>query len=324
MERSAHPEHGRGRRALLAVGVAVALLAAVAIASSGNTPTGDGGVRRPADRLLDVFISLYLVALPLGGLFLLVSFVLKRGSDLSERASGRARRGRGAGLAVSALFFLGVAGLVKVLADRVGEDQDQSLQPLPGSGETTAGGSQASDAYKPEFAPLGVALVLAVVGASVLAWYLSERARRRRLGAGPPPLGLVLADVLDETVDDLRAESDPRRAVVAAYARLERTLSAYGLPRRPSEAPEEYLARILADLEVGRLAARRLTTLFETAKFSRHEVDETMRDEAIAALEAVRQDLRAAEARAEAERAAALEARQQAIGLPAAGRRSPS
>ena len=37
------------------------------------------------------------------------------------------------------------------------------------------------------------------------------------------------ADVLDETLDDLRAETDPRRAVIAAYARMERALAAFGL-----------------------------------------------------------------------------------------------
>ena len=65
-------------------------------------------------------------------------------------------------------------------------------------------------------------------------------------------LALLLADVVEETLDDLRAERDPRKAVIAAYARLERALAAYGLPRRPSEAPEEYVARILGDLESGR------------------------------------------------------------------------
>ena len=62
----------------------------------------------------------------------------------------------------------------------------------------------------------------------------------------------ALADVLEETLDDLRAEQDPRRAVIAAYARMERALAAYGLPRNPSEAPDEYLQRIFADLEVSR------------------------------------------------------------------------
>ena len=81
----------------------------------------------------------------------------------------------------------------------------------------------------------------------------------------------VLADVLDETLDDLRAEADPRRAVIAAYARMERALAAYGLPRRPSEAPDEYLQRILADLDVEPPRHLALDGVVR-AKFSAHDV----------------------------------------------------
>ena len=103
--------------------------------------------------------------------------------------------------------------------------------------------------------------------------------------------------------------------MIAAYARLERALAAYGLPRRPSEAPEEYVARILVDLDVGTASVRRLTALFERAKFSQHVVDEGMKDEAIVTLEELRAELRAAEVRAEEERAAALaQARERAAG----------
>ena len=42
------------------------LLVAVAIASTGSVPAGSGGTRRPADRLLDVAISLYLVLMVVG------------------------------------------------------------------------------------------------------------------------------------------------------------------------------------------------------------------------------------------------------------------
>ena len=142
-------------------------------------------------------------------------------------------------------------------------------------------------------------VVLALVATALVAWYLSYRARRRRLAAFAEPLGPALADVLDDTLDDLRAESDPRKAVIAAYARMERALGAFGLPRHPSEAPDEYLARILADLDVSRRSTSRLTALFSWAKFSGHDVAPEMKDEAIAALEAVRAELRAAEILAE-------------------------
>ena len=149
-----------------------------------------------------------------------------------------------------------------------------------------------------------VLIVLALLAIAIAAWDLSHRARRRRLEPLAEPLVPALADVLEETLDDLRAEADPRRAVIAAYARMERALAAYGLPRNAAEAPDEYLQRIFADLEVSRRATSRLTALFTWAKFSSHDVAPEMKQEAIEALEAVREELRAAEILAEHERAA--------------------
>lgn len=102
-----------------------------------------------------------------------------------------------------------------------------------------------------------------------------------------------LAAALDESLDDLRNEPDLRRAIIAAYARMERTLAAAGLPRRSSEAPLEYLARALGALDASAPAVARLTDLFEWAKFSQHAPEPAMRDEAIDALVAVRDELRA-------------------------------
>ena len=58
-------------------------------------------------------------------------------------------------------------------------------------------------------------------------------------------------------------------------------------------------------------AARALTDLFERAKFSQHVVGAEMKDEAIDALETVRDDLMAAKALAEQERAAAIKAQRE-------------
>ena len=128
--------------------------------------------------------------------------------------------------------------------------------------------------------------------AATAAWVAYTRSRF------PPPEDARVADeltvVLEETLDDLRGERDPRRAVIRAYARMEAVLGAHGLPRKPHEAPLEYLARILVDLRVRAASAFALTELFERAKFSRHEIDRAMKEEALAALAAVRDDLREA------------------------------
>jgi len=135
-----------------------------------------------------------------------------------------------------------------------------------------------------------VAIVAALLAAAGVAAFAGRSAKSMR------PLWRRSQDevalALDESLDDLRSEPDLRRAIIAAYARMERTLAAAGIPRRPAEAPLEYLARALHDLDASASAVTRLTDLFEWAKFSHHEPDASMRDEAIAALVALRDELR--------------------------------
>jgi Domain of unknown function (DUF4129) len=154
------------------------------------------------------------------------------------------------------------------------------------------------DAYQAEFAWIPVLVVVALAVAAVAAYVLAAR-RRRPLAESDAAAAEDLADVLDETLDDLRAEPDARRAVIAAYARLERAFAAAGLPRRRHETAEEYVPRVLGGLEVDEEPVRTLTDLFEAAKFSHHVVSDEMKLSAVAALERIRDDLRAAAARAE-------------------------
>jgi hypothetical protein len=132
-------------------------------------------------------------------------------------------------------------------------------------------------------AGLAVVAMAAIVAAALLA------DRRRRVPPRTPAERLV--ELLDDTLDDIERDPDPRRAVIAAWARMERGLAAAGLPRAPAEAPLEYVARVLAAAEVRPASVYRLTDLFERAKFSRHTIDDAMRQEAVAALRAVRSDL---------------------------------
>jgi hypothetical protein len=101
----------------------------------------------------------------------------------------------------------------------------------------------------------------------------------------------AIVDALDVSIDDLRQEPDARRAIIAAYARMETAFTTAGLPKRPSEGPHEFLVRSLHELDASAEAASRLTELFEFAKFSHHAATLTMRDEAIDALIAIRDEL---------------------------------
>ncbi len=132
------------------------------------------------------------------------------------------------------------------------------------------------------------ATVLGVLGASALS-------RRRMAGeegdvdedAGVGPAVAALT----ESIDVLNHPGSDRAVIVAAYAALLDGLAAAGMPRRPSEAPEEFLARVLLAWHVAREPLQDLTALFAEARFSEHPMGPEHRVRAIAALEAARSDI---------------------------------
>jgi uncharacterized membrane protein YhaH (DUF805 family) len=300
---------------LTALGVLGAVVL-VAIAARGSTSTGDSSTRKPSDALTDIFFGLYIVAILGGVAFFVYALLLRRQMKVQ---TGQAPRKTLLEMLAS-MFVLAIAAalLARRLADwqrpapvepeeAVGQAHtipvDTSIQPLPASSES-------------HVAWLPVIVTVALIVIAVAAWWYAGRARRKARGELRPRLAAAVAQAVDESLDDLRAEPDPRRAVIAAYARLERVLAAHGFPRKPSEAPLEYLARMLTDLSVSHRAARALTELFERAKFSQHAVGPEMKEQAIEALETVRDDLLAAEALAEQEQSAAIAARSGRAGAP--------
>jgi hypothetical protein len=131
-----------------------------------------------------------------------------------------------------------------------------------------------------------------LVGIFVTAGVVTAQARRNREALDEEAgLKRALDEVLSDSLDDLRAERDPRRAVIRAYARMEKTFAAYGVPREEHETPVEYMGRVLDSLRVSSYAVRRLVQLFERAKFSPHEVGPPMKDDAIEALAGLRSEL---------------------------------
>lgn len=103
--------------------------------------------------------------------------------------------------------------------------------------------------------------------------------------------GALIADTLSGAIDALSWADDPRSVIIKAYYEIEASLAAAGLPRRASEAPREYLRRVLTSIDVPRDQATTLTRLFEKARYSRHALGEIDKQDAITAMEAVLESL---------------------------------
>jgi hypothetical protein len=291
----------RGRRRLAAVGLAVGLLALAAVGSlRGPLGSGHGRPSYPSD-LIDSLLLLLFLAMLAAGALAVVSLWPNRHQPV------RARRAASWNLLLpmAAVLLLWLFRDLLGLGEGGRDDPTASTLPSPSTLEVPA------PPPDPGVVPLVVAgLALLAMVVILVAQVRAERRRRR-----PPPTPAErLVELLDDTLEDLEREPDPRRAVIAAWARMERGLAAAGLPRHPSEAPFEYAARVLEASAAGPGSVHRLTGLFERAKFSHHAVGEADRDQAVAALRAVRGEL--AEA---AERAAQADAAARAAAAPLAG-----
>ena len=275
-------------RRLIPLGLAVAALVALAGIASRGRPLG--GARRGTGPTVTFFdyLSTTLILLAV----VLLAITIWAFVELRD-TGGLPPRGRWHLLATLLSFAVAIALVLLLLhtgfIDRLHRLQGQHLD------------SQQTHAHdhrlRPQQHSRGAHLrwdEIAVFGALVLAAAAFAIATRRTRRKPPGPRftrRAAVAQAIDDSIDDLRADPNVRRAIIAAYARMEHALGRSGLERRAAEAPFEYMERALLALETSGESAERLTELFERAKFSQHEPVPETREEAIAALLAVRDDL---------------------------------
>ena len=288
-----------GARKLLLSGAALtALLAFVAIASRAHRPGGGtGGGDAHAPTLIgDYLATIALIIMPVGAVIVVWGLANRR---RQQRLSGKTdwRRTLIAVAFISALLSVAVftaekrqerrqergnAGAIALAGPLGPTGLSQRLKPRA---ETPPHRAQWS--WLPVLV-LG-SLLLGIVVTTGIA--VAHGRRNREALDEEAQLARALDDVLSDSLDDPRAERDPRKAVIRAYARMEKTFGAYGVPRERHETPLEYVARVLDSLRVSSFAVRRLVQLFERAKFSPHTIEASMKDDAIEALAGLRAEL---------------------------------
>lgn len=277
-------------RRLLPLGVAVTALVVLAgVASRGRPLAGSGGGRGPTAGFFDYLFTTVVVFAVIVVVVAILGFLSYRPEDGQQRGRSHflsSALGVAAGAAIALLLLHSHRFLERFTA------LDQAAnRPLPGQGHGTVPPppptSRAAHLRWDE-----VAIFAALLAGTAVVVAAGRQRKRPRTPSWRRSSQAAVSLALDESLDDLRNEPDLRRAIIAAYARMEAALAGAGLARRPSEAPLEYMERALAALDTSSEGVRRLTVLFEWAKFSHHEPRPEMRDEAIDALVAVRDELR--------------------------------
>lgn len=282
-----NPGGNSGRRtALLAAGLLLGL-ALVGLAAGERWRGGEG--RAEGSVPLFVIDAMLVVGAMLGAVTMVLFALVYGGSygsvALERRRSSTMRVLTSVAIVIIAIFA--VVAVRKAFGERFGREGSGDPAPAKVAQPQEGDGAAAEDRTL-DWRVAGGAFVVALIGSAYAARLLMRNAHEPELSVDPAE---AVAAILDDTLQDLYDERDPRRAVVAAYSRMERALAAHGLPRQESEAPAEYLERALEELSASASSASRLTRLFEWARFSDHPVEPGMKTEAIQALEAVRDEL---------------------------------
>lgn len=280
------------RRLVPLVLVVTALLAVVAVAARGRPLSSSSGTGSglPAT-FWDYTFTTVLIFLVLAGIVTTVALVAFR-REVTERKPQATRTASALAILIAVaviVFFVGR----HINLSRLIHPNQVAIPTSTNAGAHGKGGTRRAPGhvhFRWEELVIVLGLLVALGAAAAVTRSRAIAARTPRQEFAPE----ALAAALDESLDDLRADPDLRRVIVAAYARMEAALAAAGLPRQPAEAPLEYLERALLTLNTSADAVRKLTNLFEWAKFSHHEPEPGMRDEAVDALVAVRDELRAA------------------------------
>lgn len=304
MHLKAFAQRGKGGRgvALAAAVTVVGLLLVTAIASrqplsgEGQTVPPVGGGRSQINAP-----SWALVLVAVGALVALVGVLVTVDWPLVRRRKEKGpkfvrevaipRRAKALALLIPLLM-----GAVLVAAAIEGSRARTPIKPggniVPRAGRSPKPGHFSS--YTPPTWILPTVIGIILLGGGAL---LLVMGYRRRLGADAEPAPdfgatAALNEAVEASLDDLRGEPDPRRAVIAAYRRMETTLADAGLPRRSWEAPREYSGRAHNYLELSARPLETLTALFERARFGIGQFGEPLREQAISALSALREELR--------------------------------
>lgn len=303
-----------GARRLVAVGLLVVLLFGALAGAMSGTKTGVSTLKAgPASTLATVaftlaaVVTVAMLAATIWGLLVKArddpDSPNRRRSTMFQRIAAGAIVGLCVGIGVLASRLVKHPRPVRV----PGLVANRGASPTVGHSSLYFSRGAAAGTLGVVLATVLCVLIVSQIGAvrRRLPWSLGhllyDAPRARTPGQADP---VELADTLAAVrIPDPDGEADPRKAVVAAYVAMNHAAADAGARRRLDETPAEYLERLLESLGATSEAARRLTSCFESARYSTKTVDETLRSSAIEALRQIRAELDTARERAGSARA---------------------
>jgi len=142
---------------------------------------------------------------------------------------------------------------------------------------------------------VGIVLLMVLLGAVVQTGSRFRRRSLRSRAAAKPSgtdVGAEVVAALDAGLQELdETDGNPRRAVIACWVRLENAAGAAGTRRQPGDTSTDLVLRLLAGHRLSEAVLTGFADVYRRARYASHDVDETMREQAKAALGRLRDEL---------------------------------
>lgn len=217
-------------------------------------------------------------------------------------------RPRGRGLTwweLLPLLVLGLVFLAFILALAADTDRDVGLPEEDTEVEVEEPGGGDAETERP---PLGtytriipaaqiLGLMLLMLAITAVYLLLGPLGIRRRIAAVPHQVEdrakMEVIRSASEGMYRLKLGDDVRSVIIRCYKEMVDALEIHGLNAMPHMTARELEMEVLGRMGLSQYTLSTLRTLFERARYSRHEMTELDRSKAIEALEAVKADLEA-------------------------------
>jgi hypothetical protein len=282
-----------GSRGLVLIGLVALLLGVVAWAAPAMTAGGaaatdgtSGAAPSGATSVVNVIVAAMWGAMAVVVIHIILT-IRRRQDEEPEDLVGRPRRAWWLPWLAAAIILATVVGPIALIRG------GSNARDVPGVATTASVPPRPVDAPPPDPTTPSIWTILAVAAGAATAAYVILRRSPKPVDRERPALPEEIVRAVDDSIHDIEAEPNARRAIIRAYARMEGALARSGVPRRPSETPFEYIEGALRRLMVPAEPVRSLTGLFEVARFSDRHLDATAKQRAIDCLLEVRFSLAA-------------------------------
>lgn len=130
-----------------------------------------------------------------------------------------------------------------------------------------------------------VVLILRAVSKEGTKFRRRSLKRRERPENAPATLDEEVVAAIEAGLLELDDDgTDPRRAVIACWVRLERAAAGAGSPRQKGDTSTDLVLRLLMGHRLSESVLTGFADVYRRARYASREVDETMRDQARSAL----------------------------------------